>query len=126
MPARSPVVLVVEDDPEMRVFLRWLLMRAGYHVVEAPDGSAAIGQLQATATDLVLLDILLPDIDGYAVARWIRSEPAFVQLPIVMLTGMVTEAAAVQGFAVGADDYVRKPFSRDELLARIRRLLGRR
>ena len=114
---------VVEDDPAVRVFLRALLLEAGYRVVEAPDGSTALAQLQTDAPDLVLLDILLPDIDGYEVARRIRAEPALARLPILMLTGLDKPAEAVLGFAAGADDYVRKPVSGEELLARIRRLL---
>ena len=116
-------MLVVEDDQDMRALLRRLLTRAGYRVVEAPDGSAALACLQATTPDLVLLDVLLPDLDGLEVARWIRAEPTVARLPIIMLTGLLTAAEAVQGFAAGADDYVRKPFYADELLARVRRLL---
>src|SRR5436190_11945832 len=98
MPANSSMILVVEDDPEICVLLRRVLTAAGYRVVEAPDGSAALAHLQAGAPDLVLLDILLPDFDGYEVARWIRSEPAVAHLPILMLTGLVAEAEAVHGF----------------------------
>jgi len=120
------LVLVVEDEVEMRALLRRLLTRAGYRVVEASDGSAALACLRATAPDLVLLDIMLPDIDGLEVARWIRAEPTIARLPIIMVTGLLPAVEAVQGFAAGADDYVRKPFHRDELLARVRRLLRRR
>jgi DNA-binding response OmpR family regulator len=123
MAASSPVILVVEDQPQMRDLLGAVLTSAGYRVVEAPDGSTALAHLRTGATDLVLLDVVLPDLDGYAVARWIRAEPAFAQLPILMLTGLVTEDDAVQGFSAGADDYVRKPFLINELLARVRRLL---
>jgi DNA-binding response OmpR family regulator len=126
MAASSPVILVVEDQPQMRDLLGAVLTSAGYRVVEAPDGSTALAHLRTGATDLVLLDVVLPDFDGYAVARWIRAEPAFAQLPILMLTGLVTEADAVQGFSAGADDYVRKPFLINELLARVRRLLRQR
>jgi DNA-binding response OmpR family regulator len=114
---------VVEDDQTMRAILRRLLTVAGYRVAEAPDGIAALTSLQATAPDLVLLDIMLPDIDGLEVARRIRAEPTVARLPIIMLTGLLPAAEAVQGFAAGADDYVRKPFYADELLARVRRLL---
>ena len=120
------VTLVVEDDQAMRGLLCRLLAKAGYRVVEAADGSTALAHLQTDAADVVVLDILLPDIDGYEVARRIRAEPALAQLPILMVTGLLTEAEAVEGFAAGADDYVRKPFANDELLARVRRLLRRR
>src|SRR5919199_529612 len=120
------VTLVVEDDQAMRGLLCRLLTKAGYRVVEAADGSTALAHLQTDAADVVVLDILLPDIDGYEVARRIRAEPALAQLPILMVTGLLTEAEAVEGFAAGADDYVRKPFANDELLARVRRLLRRR
>ena len=123
MATRGALMQVVEDDPAMRCFLRVLLLEAGYRVVEAPDGSTALAQLQTDAPDLVLLDILLPDIDGYEVARRIRVEPALARLPILMLTGLDKPAEAVLGFAAGADDYVRKLVANEELLARIRRLL---
>ena len=110
----------------MRTYLCTLLTKAGYRVVEAPDGSTALAELQADVPDLVLLDILLPDIDGYEVARRIRAQPALARLPLLMVTGLGTEAEAVRGFVVGADDYIRKPFSNAELLARVRRLLRRR
>src|SRR3954470_17742183 len=109
----SPLVLVVEDEVEMRALLRRLLTRAGYRVVEASDGSAALACLRATAPDLVLLDIMLPDIDGLEVARWIRAEPTIARLPIIMVTGLLPAVEAVQAFTAGADDYVRKPFHRD-------------
>src|ERR687886_834404 len=117
MATSGAVMQVVEDDPAMRAHLCRLLTKAGYRVVEAADGSTALAQLQTDAPDLVLLDILLPDIDGYEVARRIRAEPALARLPILMVTGLGTEAEAVEGFAAGADDYVRKPFANDELLA---------
>ncbi len=123
MATSGALILVVEDDRPMRFLLREVLLGAGYRVVEAPDGSTAWAQLQADVLDLVLLDILLPDIDGYEVARRIRAEPALARLPVLMLTGLERPAEAVLGFRAGADDYVRKPFSNTELLARIRRLL---
>jgi DNA-binding response OmpR family regulator len=116
---------VVDDDPAIRALLGRLLTAGGCRVVDAPDGGAALACLQTTVPDLVLLDLLLPDMDGFEVARWIRAEPTVARLPIIMLTGLVTATEAVQGFAAGADDYVRKPFYPPELLARVRGLLRR-
>lgn len=121
-PGYSPKVLVVDDEPRYRRLIVTNLKLAGYQAVEAPDGIAALELLAVHDPDVVLLDLRLPDLDGYEVCRRIRHRS---RVPIVMVTAMDTEAATIQGLDFGADDYVVKPFRPEELLARIRAVLRR-
>lgn len=121
-PGYSPKVLVVDDEPRYRRLIVTNLKLAGYQAVEAPDGVAALELLAVHDPDVVLLDLRLPDLDGYEVCRRIRHRS---RVPIVMVTAMDTEAATIQGLDFGADDYVVKPFRPEELLARIRAVLRR-
>jgi two-component system response regulator ResD len=115
-------ILIVDDEPRMRDMLRLHLEKDGYEVREAPDGNEALAILERTQVDLVLLDLMLPGMDGWAVCRRIReSHP----VPIIMLTARAEEYDRVLGLELGADDYVVKPFSPRELLARIRAVLRR-
>jgi two-component system, OmpR family, response regulator RegX3 len=115
-------VLLVEDEPTLRETLAWNLEQDGYRVVTAVDGRAAIERFREMHPDLVLLDLMLPEIPGTEVARIIRQESA---TPIIMLTAKDSEIDKVVGLELGADDYVTKPFSLPELQARIRALLRR-
>lgn len=121
-PGYSPKVLVVDDEPRYRRLIVTNLKLAGYQTVEAPDGTVALELLATHDPDVVLLDLRLPDLDGYEVCRRIRHRS---RVPIVMVTAMDTEAATIQGLDFGADDYVVKPFRPEELLARIRAVLRR-
>jgi PAS domain S-box-containing protein len=117
--ARS-LVLVVEDDVAVREALCALLAQAGYAVACAADGRAALDRVAAGGVDLILLDLLLPEIDGIALCRQLRDQPAdAVYLPILMLTALSGDAERRAGFAAGADDYVTKPFDPDDLLDRV-------
>jgi two-component system KDP operon response regulator KdpE len=117
--ASSPrKVLVVDDEPPIRRFLRTSLTAQGYHIVEAENGNGALALLAHGAVDLVLLDLGLPDIDGLDVLRKIRASGASV--PVIVLSSRTDETGKVKALDVGADDYVTKPFGIDELLARIR------
>jgi adenylate cyclase len=118
----APVVLVVDDDEVNRDLLGRWLGGLGFGVVAAADGAAALGQVGATAVDIVLLDVRMPGMDGYAVCRRLRDDPGTRALPVVMLTagGEHEKASALDA---GADDFLAKPFDRAELLARIRSLL---
>src|SRR5579862_518723 len=118
-------VLVVEDDADINATLQEALRLAGYEAVGALTGEAALAELQHRCPSLVLLDQMLPDIDGLEICRRLRAQRATGQLPIIFLTARAGEEARVRGLACGADDYVVKPFSMQELLLRVRGLLRR-
>jgi DNA-binding response OmpR family regulator len=118
----GPRILVVDDDEDIRSLLRELLGRAGYRVEEAANGRAALRQLFETPPSLVLLDVTMPELDGYQTLERIRD---LSDVPVIMLTARTQELERVRGLASGADDYVSKPFGRQELLARIQALLRR-
>lgn len=115
-------VLVVEDEPNLREPLVYLLQKEGYEVIEAEDGKKAIDVFRASHLDLILLDLMLPGISGNEVCRIIREES---QVPIIMVTAKETEIDKVVGLEIGADDYVTKPYSTRELLARMKAVLRR-
>ncbi len=119
---RQKKVLVVEDDRRTAELVRLYLERAGYAVAVAHDGVAALERLRQEEFDLVVLDIMLPGMDGLSLCRQIRLES---DVPVVMLTARVAESDRIQGFDSGADDYVVKPFSPRELVARVQAILRR-
>jgi phosphate regulon transcriptional regulator PhoB len=118
-------VLIVEDEPDIRDLLVFHLQREGYHVIHARTGAEALRLVRAEPPDLVLLDLMLPEVDGLEVCRRLRQDPATRALPIVMLTARGDEVDRVLGLELGADDYVVKPFSPRELVARVRAVLRR-
>ena len=122
--AAAPRVLVVDDEPAIRRFLRTSLTAQGFVVNEAADATAALDLLRRGACDLLVLDLGLPDLDGFAVIRKLRE--AGSTLPIIVLSSRTDEAGKVQALDLGADDYVTKPFGMDELLARLRAALRHR
>jgi len=115
-------ILIVDDDPRLIRLIREVLGAVGYEVLTSTSGESAIQTLALETPDLVLLDIMLPDMDGYQVARRAHE---FSDIPIIMLTAKVTENDKLAGFNAGADDYITKPFSSKELLARVRAVLNR-
>jgi DNA-binding response OmpR family regulator len=115
-------VLIVEDDLELLDLLQLLFARMGAWVYTATDGQAGLQQFHAHQPDLVLLDLMMPDIDGWEVCQKIRD---LCKVPIIILTALAQEADIVRGFECGADDYVTKPFDSDILLARVRAALRR-
>jgi DNA-binding response OmpR family regulator len=115
-------VLVVDDDADIRGLLRQLLERAGYEMAEAANGREALRAFYATSPDLVLLDVAMPEMDGWQTLERIRD---LSDVPVVMLTARTAELEKVRGLKGGADDYVAKPFGRQELLARVEALLRR-
>jgi len=121
-PTAAKRVLVVEDEDAIRETLRYNLTREGYSVIEATSGPDALTQARAEHPDLILLDVMLPGLSGLEVCRVLRQESS---IPILMLTAKVSEVDKVVGLQLGADDYVTKPFSFNELLARITALLRR-
>ncbi len=118
-------VLVVEDEPDIRDLLVFHLERDGFQVTKCKSGPEALRLVSAARPDLVLLDLMLPDMDGLEVCRRLRQDPATQSVPIVMLTARDDEVDRVLGLELGADDYVVKPFSPRELVARIRAVLRR-
>jgi two-component system response regulator MprA len=120
--ANKPSILVVDDDPEIVSFLRRGLIFGGYAVETASDGTEALAKLRDKEPDLVILDVMMPGIDGIEVSKRLRQVS---EIPILMLTAKGTLADKVAGLNSGADDYLIKPFEFDELLARIRALLRR-
>ena len=118
-------VLIVEDEPDIRGLLAFHLEREGYQVFKSNNGADALRQVRARPPDLVLLDPMLPEMDGLEVCRRLRQDPATAPLPIVMLTAKGEEVDRVLGLELGADDYIVKPFSPREVVARIRAVLRR-
>lgn len=116
-------VLVVDDEPNIVMSLRYLMEREGFEVEVAPTGQEALGALDLRPADLVLLDVMLPDLDGFEVCRRIRANPAWRGTRIVMLTAKGREIERDKGLALGADAYVTKPFSTRELVARVKQML---
>jgi DNA-binding response OmpR family regulator len=122
MGVKSADVLVVEDDDDVRRLVRVLLERAGHTVVEAVNGLEALHRLEETQPDLVVLDVSMPELDGWQTLERLRD---LSDVPVLMLTARTNELDKVRGLRGGADDYVTKPFGRQELLARIEALLRR-
>lgn len=122
MAAIPAKVLVVEDEPSLVDTLEYSLRRQGYDVSVATDGRQALDEARQEQPDLVILDVMLPGIDGYEVCRILRQE---MNVPIIMLTARADEIDKIVGLEVGADDYMTKPFSMRELMARVKAMLRR-
>lgn len=120
-----PLVLIADDDPDILMLVRFRLERAGYEVVSAPDGRAALDLALARGPDLAVLDVMMPRLDGYEVTRELRRHEATRGMPVILLTARVQEADVQRGIESGADDYVPKPFSPQELGERVQAALGR-
>jgi two-component system phosphate regulon response regulator PhoB len=121
-----PVVLVADDDPDILALVRLRLERDGYEVLSAPDGETALDLALARTPDLALLDVMMPRLDGYEVARRLRRHGPTTAIPIILLTARVQEPDVELGIEAGADDYVIKPFSPQALGARVQAALGAR
>ena len=119
------LVLVADDDPDILDLVTFRLDRAGYEVVQARDGQEALDTALERMPDLCVLDVMMPRLDGYEVTRRLREAEATRSVPVILLTARVQEADLEKGFGVGATDYVRKPFSPQELRARVDALLAR-
>ena len=118
-------VLVVDDEENIRMLVKFNLEKAGYEVLEASDGNKAIETAVNSTPDIVILDLMLPGIDGLEVCRNLKRHPRTAALPIIMLTAKSDEIDRVIGLELGADDYMTKPFSQRELVARIKAVLRR-
>jgi two-component system phosphate regulon response regulator PhoB len=118
-------ILIVEDEEDIQELLQYNLQKDGYRAVAVSSGEAALKKVRSDRPDLVILDLMLPGIDGLAVCKEIKSSPETRGLPVIMLTAKSEEVDVVTGLEVGADDYIAKPFSPRVLLARIRAVLRR-
>jgi phosphate regulon transcriptional regulator PhoB len=118
-------VLVVEDEPDIRALIVHHLAREGFRCRAVGSGADALARARAVLPDLVVLDLMLPGMDGLEVCRRLRADPATAAVPIIMLTAKADEVDRVVGLEMGADDYVAKPFSPKELVARVRAVLRR-
>ncbi|HYE98438.1 MAG TPA: response regulator transcription factor [Planctomycetota bacterium] len=118
-------VLVIDDEPELGRLIDYNLTKAGYLVLTARDGEAGLAAARKHAPDLVVLDVMMPGLDGWEVCKRLRQEPSTAALPILMLTAKAEESDRVLGLELGADDYLTKPFSVRELAARVKALLRR-
>ncbi len=121
----AKTVLVVDDEPELVKLLDYNLTRAGYLVLTARDGEKGLAAARQHHPDLIILDVMMPGLDGWEVCKKLRQEPATAGVPLLMLTAKVAESDRVLGLELGADDYVTKPFGVSELLARVKALLRR-
>ncbi|HVU24855.1 MAG TPA: response regulator transcription factor [Opitutus sp.] len=121
----KPKILVVDDEPDALEVLGFKLREAGFAPVFATDGAKALAAVRAERPDLVVLDLMLPEIDGLEVCKILRRDSATVSIPVLMLTAKAAEMDRVLGLELGADDYLTKPYSPRELVLRIRKLLKR-
>ena len=118
----SNLILIVEDEPSIAEVVGLYMKRAGYQTLTAADGKSAMALLERHMPDLVILDLMLPEVDGLTIARWLRERS---DVPIIMVTSRREEADRIAGLELGADDYVVKPFSPQELVSRVRAVLRR-
>ena len=118
-------ILMADDDPDIRMFLEVTLSLAGFDVTVTTDGAEAVAAARADAPDLILLDVMMPNLDGLGATRQLRADPRTSDIPIILVTAKAMGMDKVSGLAEGADDYVTKPFDPDELVARIRAALRR-
>lgn len=118
-------IVVVEDDPDIAELLRYFLERASHDVEVLPHGQDALPRLREHVPDLVILDRMLPGMDGLEICRQLRASPALADLPVMMLTARAEESDRIVGLELGADDYITKPFSAKEVVARVNALLRR-
>ena len=122
----QPVVLAADDDEDILELIAFRLEHSGYTVLQARDGEEALDLARTSRPDLAVLDVMMPKLDGFEVTRRLREDDSTTRMPIILLTARTQEADVQRGFDAGADDYIRKPFSPQELGARVQAILGRR
>jgi two-component system phosphate regulon response regulator PhoB len=121
----KPKILVVDDEPEAVELAEFNLRQAGFDVVTAADGAEALKRARALLPNLIVLDLMLPEVDGLEVCKMLRRDPLTAAVPIVMVTARAAEIDRILGLELGADDYITKPFSPRELILRIKKILQR-
>lgn len=118
-------ILLVDDEPNIVLSLEFLMKRAGYAVRTATDGDAALEAITEDRPDLILLDVNMPKRDGFEICQLIRSNPGWKDIPIIMLTAKGRDVEREKGLAMGADDYVTKPFATQEVVKKVEAILGK-
>jgi two-component system phosphate regulon response regulator PhoB len=121
----KPKILVVDDEPEAVELVEFNLKQAGFSVVSAVDGAEALKKARTLLPGLIVLDLMIPEVDGLEVCKMLRRDPSTSAIPIIMLTAKAAEIDRVLGLELGADDYLTKPFSPRELVLRVRKILER-
>ena len=116
-------ILLVDDEPNLRELLRHMLELGGFDVVEAEDGLEALEKLEEMVPDIMILDVMMPNLDGVSVCKKLRADAEFASLPIIMLSGKTQYKAVQEGLAAGANRYLCKPITVDELIQNVRELL---
>jgi DNA-binding response OmpR family regulator len=122
----QPIVLAADDDEDILELIVFRLEHSGYTVLQARDGAEALDLARRSRPDLAVLDVMMPKLDGFELTRRLREDESTSKMPIILLTARTQEADVQRGFDAGADDYLRKPFSPQELRARVQAILGRR
>jgi two-component system alkaline phosphatase synthesis response regulator PhoP len=122
---KTQSVLIVDDEPNILLSLQFLMKKTGYDVRTARDGEEAWAEISRAAPDLVLLDVMMPKIDGFSICERIRANPAWKDMRIIMLTARGRDVEREKGLALGADDYITKPFSTKDAIARVEAVLAR-
>jgi two-component system phosphate regulon response regulator PhoB len=120
-----PKILVVDDEPDAVELIAFNLKAAGHEVITAAEGQEALKKARTFAPDLIVLDLMLPEVDGLEICKILRRDPATAPIPVIMLTAKAAEIDRVLGLELGADDYITKPFSPRELVLRVKNLLKR-
>jgi DNA-binding response OmpR family regulator len=123
--SKAPIILIADDDPDIRELVGFRLERAGYNVIRAADGEEALRLAEETPPDICVLDVMMPKLDGLDVTRALRRLPATESVPVLMLTARAADDDIARGLEAGANGYVRKPFSPQELADRVEQVLAR-
>jgi len=123
--AQTVTILVADDEQDIRELVAYRLSRSGYRIIEARDGEEAFQLAGDQALDMAVLDVMMPRLNGFDLTRRFRDTPATQRLPILLMSASVQEADISRGFAAGADGYLTKPFTPDQLLVRVREVLSR-
>lgn len=119
----SKRILVVDDEPSILLSLEFLMEQEGYDVISATDGDEALQAIHEKLPDLILLDVMMPKRDGFEVCQTIRANPEWKEVKIIILTAKGREVDQEKGFALGADDYITKPFATQELVSKVKKVL---
>jgi len=117
-------ILVVEDEPDQLEAIRATLKEAGFYVGTATDGVEALEKARSVSPDLIILDVMMPKLDGYGVCATLREDAATASIPILMLTGLCSYISKLTGFESGATDYILKPFDPEQLVSKVKTMLG--
>ena len=118
-------ILVVEDQDEIAALIKFKLKSSGYDVIRSENGKEGLESARANAPDLILLDVMMPVMNGVEMLKELKADPALKSIPVIMLTAQSSEPAVVGGFKLGAEDYITKPFRTQEFIARVEAVLSR-